>query len=426
VNRAIANVAITRSLLALSQHRADLMISESKRAMALLPEDALVARSTIHGTLGYAYEVLGDRAEARKAYAEALPESRAVGSRFGEMAALTGIAAIQELDNELRAAAATYEEAIRRSTELQYPVISEAYLGLARIAYEWNDLPRAEELGARSLELGRRLQNTDRPVASQVLLAKVRLAHGDVEGAAGILFEAESSVRAHGFAREAPNVAAARALLLLRTGNVDEAARVVSAFDLPLARARVLVAQGEPDAALAALVPFRRQAEERGWRDDRLHAMVVEAMAHRAAGAADLSSSAFDEAMRIAEPEGFVRLFLDEGAPMARLVRDVALASHREFATRLLGAFRAEASRSHSLTPAGRNDGPLDGLAEIMTEREVELLTLIADGLTNRQIAERLYLSPHTVKVHVRNIFAKLGVASRTQAVAKGRSLGVL
>ncbi len=425
-DRAIANVAITRSLLALSQHRADLMISESKRAMALLPEGDLVARSTILGTLAYAYEVMGDRSEARRAYAEALPMSRAVHNEFGEMVALTGLGAMQELGNELRAAAATYEEALRQAAELQYPVISEAYLGLARITYEWNDLARSRELGAKSLELGRRLQQTDRPAASQVLLARVELAAGNLDEAERILAAAEREVRDGGFAREAPNVVAARVRFLLERGEIDAAGRAVDGLDVPLAQARVRLARGEAAGALAVLAPFCRRAEERGWADDRLRALVLEALAHHAAGETDLAAATLDAAIAIAEPEGFVRLFLDEGLPMAGLLREVGADRKRVYARRLLAAFRADAQSGLTGASPDAAEGLLDGLVEPLTGREAELLLLIAEGLTNAQIAGRLFLSPHTVKVHVRNIFAKLEVGSRTQAVARARSLGVL
>jgi LuxR family maltose regulon positive regulatory protein len=424
----LGQVAATRAMLALSQHRADVMIAEGKRALELLRPDNVASRAAVVGTLGYAYEVLGERAEARKAYAEALSTSRATGSRFGELAASLGVAGMQELDNELSLAEQTYRETIRAAADLPFPVISEAHLGLARIFYEWNDLDAAWEQGQKALELARRLQSTDRPVACQVSLARVKLARGEVEAAAGLLAEAERAVHEHDFVREAPRVASARASVCLRKGDVEGAARIAADFDLPLARARVCLAEGDGDGALAALEPFRRQAESRGWQDDRLRALAMRALARFVAGRRGEALSSLGEAMAIAEPEGFVRLFVDEGPLMAGLLREaVAGRTRADYSRRLLDVMSAEAGATApgvaapSAGPAGSS-----ALVEPPSKRELEVLALIAEGLSNQEIAERLFLSPQTVKVHVRNIYSKLDVSSRTQAVARASALGLL
>jgi LuxR family maltose regulon positive regulatory protein len=131
-----------------------------------------------------------------------------------------------------------------------------------------------------------------------------------------------------------------------------------------------------------------------------------------------------DEALASAEPGGFIRIFVDEGAPMARLLREALSRGVRPaYVRRLLAAFPLdEAERAAS--PATRVAG--SRLAEPLSSRELEVLPLIAQGLSNQEIAARLYLSLHTVKAHARTIYAKLGVSSRTQAAARGRALGYL
>ncbi len=424
----LGQIAALRAILAFVQHRADDFIVESQRAQTLLRSNDLT-RSLVAWASGYAHEVSAERAKARKAYGEALSMSAAAGYRFGEMNASIGIAGMREIDNELTLAAETYEETIRRAADLPWSWISDAHLGLGRIHYEWNDLDAAWERGQKSLGLARQLQNSDRPVACLVLLAHVKLARGDPGEAAGILAEAERSVHEHDFAREAPRVAAASATISLRTGDVDGAARLAEEFDLPLVRARVCLARGDPDAALSALDPYRRQAESRAWLDDRLRALVLQALAHRAAADTGEAVSLLGEAMEIGEPEGFVRLFVDEGPPMARLLREAAAAGlHREYCLRLLGAFSTDATGAGlgAQAPHGGRPAGASGLMEPLSRRELELLGLLAEGLSNQDIAERLFLSPLTVKVHVRNIYAKLDVGSRTQAVARARMLGIL
>jgi LuxR family maltose regulon positive regulatory protein len=130
------------------------------------------------------------------------------------------------------------------------------------------------------------------------------------------------------------------------------------------------------------------------------------------------------EALALAEPGGFIRIFVDEGAPIARLLyQALSQGVHPDYVRHLLAAFpasgREQAAPSRAVAAA-------IGLAEPLSSRELEVLDLIAAGLTNQQIAARLYVSLHTVKSHARNIYAKLGVSSRTQAAAKGRVLGLL
>jgi len=392
------------------------MITESRRALDLLPPHDVAARASVIGALGHAHEVLGQRAEAHAAYSESLQVSRAVGSRFGELVALIGLAGLQERDTALRAAADTYHEALQVAAELPYPVVAEAQLGLARIHYEWNDLEDAWQRGRRALELAGMLQNTDRPAACQVLLARICLARNEIDHAADLLGQAERGVRDRHDMRELPNVMAAIAGLNLVHGVVDAASRLADEFDLPMIRARVLLARQDPAAALLVARQVRSRFDDRGWRDERLRALVLEAMASGAAGSARDAGRLITEAMDAAAPQGYVRLFVDEGSAMAALLHGLP-GRHRATARRLLGAFPAASE------PARTASGHV---VEPLSRRELEVMGLIGEGMSNPQIAERLFLSPLTVKVHVRNIYAKLGTSSRTRAVAIGRDLGLL
>jgi LuxR family maltose regulon positive regulatory protein len=221
-----------------------------------------------------------------------------------------------------------------------------------------------------------------------------------------------------------PDIAAAQVLVLLRQGHLAAAAQLAETHDLPISQARVHVAQGDPATALALLKPVRQQAEARGWADERLTVMVLEAIAHQAQSETDTAMQLLKDVLSLAKPGGFVRLFVDEGVPMARLlydalVRGVEPASIR----RLLAAFPVGEPAQTTALPLKGSDSEW---VEPLSAREREVLQLIAEGLTNQDVAARLYLSLHTVKVHARNIYAKLGVTSRTQAVAKGKALGIL
>ena len=199
---------------------------------------------------------------------------------------------------------------------------------------------------------------------------------------------------------------------------------MAQAHELPLSQARVHLAQGDPSAALAVLEPYRRRMAEKAWADQELMALVLLAVAFDAQGEKAKAVELMDEALTLAEPGGFIRIFVDEGVPMARLLYEALARGVRpSYVRQLLAVFPTEA--------AGRvappiSSGPRIRLAEPLSRRELEVLPLIAEGLTNQEIAARLYLSLHTVKAHARNIYAKLGVSSRTQAVARGRALGYL
>jgi LuxR family maltose regulon positive regulatory protein len=264
----------------------------------------------------------------------------------------------------------------------------------------------------------------DRFVLSEVFLARLRLARRDAAGAAALLAETEQSVRQHGFVQRMPEVAAAQVLTLLQQGDLAAAAHVARTHDLPLCQARVHLAQGDPSAALAVLEPFRRRVEERAWANEGLKTRILRAVALHAMGDRAMAVEVLDEAMALAEPGGFIRIFVDEGAPMARLLREaLSRGCHPAYVRRLLAAFPVDEA-ALAASPATRVAG--SRLAEPLSGRELEVLALIATGLTNQEIAARLYLSLHTVKAHARTVYAKLDVGSRTQAVAKGRALGLL
>jgi LuxR family maltose regulon positive regulatory protein len=420
----VGRIASMRAFLVWSPHQVETIIAQSRRALEYLHPDNLPFRTAAALNLGHAYVLLGDRSGARQALTEVTTISAASGNTIYEILGSIGLGFIQETDNQLGLAVETYRHAIELAAGLPFPFVCEAHLGLARVHYQWNDLDAARQHGEQSLQLARQIANTDRPVACEVLLARLALARGDAAGAAAILAEADRAARQHDFVLQVPEVAAAQVLAFLRQGDVAAAAHVAQAHDVPLSQARVHLAQGDPTAALAVLEPYRRRMAEKAWADEELKALVLLAVASDAHGERAKAVELLDEALTLAEPGGFIRIFVDEGAPMARLLYEaLSQGVHPGYVRHLLAAFpasgREQAAPSRAVAAA-------IGLAEPLSSRELEVLDLIAAGLTNQQIAARLYVSLHTVKSHARNIYAKLGVSSRTQAAATGRALGLL
>ena len=275
---------------------------------------------------------------------------------FSRILAAEAMGDVLELDNQLHEAAESYRRALELAGEHPLPNAEEVHLGLARIHYQWNDLDAAERHGQQSRQLaGLYDRAIDRSVVSDIFLARVALARGDVEGAAAMLAQAHRVAQEMNFALRLPEIAAAQVVTLIRQGQVAAAAQVAGQYELPLSTARVLLAQGDPSGAIAVLEPFGRQMEARGWADERLKTMVLLALAQHALGADDEAAQSLDEALALAAPGGFIRLFVDEGPPMAELLSAAAARSARpEYVARLLAAFAAESAAESPASSSAR------------------------------------------------------------------------
>jgi LuxR family maltose regulon positive regulatory protein len=183
------------------------------------------------------------------------------------------------------------------------------------------------------------------------------------------------------------------------------------------------VAQGDTSAALALLSAYRQQVETKDWQDERLKVMVLQSVALHAHGEKQEAMQLLGEALALAEPGGFIRLFIDEGSPMAQLLSEAsAQGIMPDYVGRLLAVFEAEKHKSEEKSDLS----PSQPLIEPLSQRELEVLRLIAQGLTNDEIGKRLFLALDTVKGHNRRIYDKLQVQRRTEAIARARELGLL
>ncbi len=219
-------------------------------------------------------------------------------------------------------------------------------------------------------------------------------------------------------------IAAAQVLVLLRQGKLTDAAQIAQTHELPISQARVHLAQGNAAAALAILEPLRQQMEAKRWQDERLKVIVLQALALHAQGEKAKAGQLLGEALTLAEPAGFIRLFVDEGTPMAQLLSEVAAHGVMPAYTgKLLAAFPNFAAMP---TTQATIQNQKSAMIEPLSQRELEVLQLIAQGLSNQEICEKLFLALSTVKGHNRLIFGKLQVERRTEAVARARELGLV
>jgi LuxR family maltose regulon positive regulatory protein len=410
----IGHIAAIRALLAATHYQIETIITQSRRALEYLHPNNLPVRTATIWKMGIAYEFQGNRAAALQAYTEAAAISQASGNMIIHLSAATGLGKIQESNNQLPLAAETYRHILKLAGDPPQLFASEACLGLARIFYEWNDLAAARQYGQQASLLAHPLANTDRFVPYKIFFARLKLAQDDFAGAAAILSEVEQLVRQHNFVNRISEVAAIQVLILLRQGYLPAAAHLAQMHDLPLSQVRVLLAQGDPSAALAILEPLRGQMEAKAWADQLLKVLVLEVLAYDQRGDKNATLQLLQNVLTLAEPGGFIRTFADEGRPMAQLLSDAAVyRMSPDYISRLLAAFE----------PAGSPD---QALIEPLSHRELEVLRLIAQGLSNHEISERLFLALSTVKGHNQKIFDKLQVQRRTEAIARARELGLL
>jgi LuxR family transcriptional regulator, maltose regulon positive regulatory protein len=420
----VGQIAAARSVLALTRYQVETMITQSRRALEYLHPDNRTSRPTALWTLGHAYLLQGDRAAAGRTLTEAISLSQASGAIFTTILATIGLGNVQEAENQLYLAAQTYRYVLQLAGDQPLQIINEAHLGLARVLYEWNDLDAAEQHGRQSLQLARQYDRViDRFVSCEVFLARLKLARGDVAGAAAILAQADQSARRQNFVHRIPEVAALQVLTFLRQGNLTAADALAQTHEFPINQARVHLANGDASAALAALEPWRRQVEAKGWEDERLRVITLQAVALHAHGEKEMAVQLVGDALALAEPGGFIRIFIDEGTPMVKLLSEVAARGTMPgFVAKLLAVFGAEQQQTED-----KSDLPsAQPLIEPLSQRELEIIQLIAQGLSNHGIGERLFLALDTVKGHNRKIFGKLQVQRRTEAVARARELGLL
>lgn len=418
----IGRIAAIRATVAATQTEVATIIAQSRRALEYLHSDNLPFRTSTAWKLGYAYHLQGDRAAARHAYTDVIRTGTASRNTIFTLVATIGLGNVQETDNQPYLAAETYRSALHLLGDQPLPVASEAHLGLARIYYEWNDLDAAHQHGQQSIHPGRQTENDGRFVAGEVFLAHLKHVRGDDAGAATLLDAAEEFVRRHHRVRQMPAVAAARVRILLHQGNLPAAARLAQAHNLPISQARVCLAQGDLSTTLVLLAPVRQRAEAKGWADERLAVMVLQAVALQAHGETDEAAQLLGEALTLAEPGGLIRIFVDEGDAMRRLLRHAAARGVAgAYTRRLLAAFDTPAQPVATAAPAATA-----GLIEPVTAREVEILRLVAAGMRNQEIADQLVISLPTVKRHIANAYGKLGVSHRTEAVARATELNLL
>ena len=272
----VGKIAVARGMIAQMLYQADTSLVQARRALDYLHPNNLVYRSAATQIYGSSLLIKGDRDAAEKAYTEALSLAQAAGDFTGVLTATIRLAQTHEVRYHLLKAFETYQQALKLIGENPPPVVAVLYLGLAKIYFEWNDLDTAEKYAEMGFQLAQLCdEGFDRLILSERFLSNLRLARGDTVGAIRYLLDAEQNARQSDFAIQLPGIAADQALIHLFQGNTAAAAQLVEKSGYPLIQARVLIAQGDPSAALEILESHRQQMGESIWEDRKLETMVL-------------------------------------------------------------------------------------------------------------------------------------------------------
>jgi LuxR family maltose regulon positive regulatory protein len=438
--------AVIRSLMASYRGDVPALIEYGRQALEVLPEEDLIWRSIAAIALGDAHGFRGDMPAAYQARLEAAEASAAAGSTVFSILAYIKVAITLREQGQLQPAAELCRAQLRiaRQSGLSRGSVAGCLMAIwGEVLAELGDLEGALAQVRPGVELAEQGGDWSLYGWSCLCLLRTLFSAADTAAAQALIQKVD------GIARNAVlppwitgRISAWQARLSLAQGDVDAAAQWAEARGLPstgepeplsqldyfglmdyLLLARIMVAQGRLAAADGLLRKLLDVAEAGGRTSRVIEILNLQALALQAAGSAEALVS-LERALTLAESLGFVRTFVDEGPPMARLLysavsRDVAPG----YARRLLAAFPTSEPEPAPPAPSPSQESDL---LEPLSERELEVLQLVAAGLTNREIASRLYLSLNTVKGHTRNIYGKLGVHSRTQAVARARALGLL
>jgi LuxR family maltose regulon positive regulatory protein len=450
-----SKAAPLRSWIAIFQGQLSRATELAHQALEELPEDDLFLRSIAAWTLSLSSLTNGGFRAGSQALTEIVRMSQDAGNVMIAVATLSHLAKLHVRQGQLHKANAIYERALRSATDKRgrnLPIAGEALMGLGDLWREWNDLEAASRYLVEGIELTKQWSEVG-ALDGYIPLARVRQAQGDVDGALDAIQTAEQlAIRSKFTEMDDLMVALCRARLRIAQGDIEAATRWAEEQGLALSQAegltgdaglaelkegddlisyrlrkyehlvlaRLLIARKQPDDALALLEPLLLRMEQRERVDLVIEIQILRALAFQAQGNVPQALAALERALSLAEPGGFVRIFVDEGPPMAQLLYQAAAQGITpEYTGRLLQAFPVPEAKPPS-------PGLPAEMIEPLTERELDVLRLIAEGLSNQEIAQQLFLALPTVKWHTSNIYGKLAVKNRTQAVAKARALGIL
>jgi LuxR family maltose regulon positive regulatory protein len=429
-------------------HQANLMGDAHKaadfarQAIAVLPDADLVSlslRAVATSLLGDATSMTGDLEEAKQAYIESAQICQLAGDVHLTIVVNSNLANILVAQGILRQAARIYSDTLSLATrpDGQKALIAGRLLvELSQVYYEWNQLESALQYAQQSLNLCRQWGNMDLQAVGYAQLARLECIFSHPEEMQAAYQAAEQLVNGYDLApRYSLWVISVLARLQIQQGNLEGAFYLVQKTgidvdssigesEIPylfesmyLLLLRLFLAQRKYDQALELSQRLLHQAEAGNRIGRVIEILVLQALVYHGKNCKEQALAVLDRAIMLAQPEGYVRVFLDEGEPLVKLLFSAKV--HH------VGGSYLSKLLSHASTDSSQDLPKTQLLIEPLTKRELELLKLIEQGCTNQDIADTLVISIPTVKRHISNIYSKLGAKSRTQAISVGKELNL-
>ncbi len=459
-----AEVASARSYYALALGDVPGTIGYARQALELFAEDDYIRRGPAASILGLAYWTTGDLEDAYQALAHGMANFRMVGHMAFALAGTYGLADIRIAQGRLHDAIRTYEQALQLAlsaaneagvltTEQGEPVIqgtTELYWGLSELYREQGNMQAATAHLQSSEALGKQAALSTLPYRMCLAQARTKKAQGDLDGALDLLDEA-ARLYVRGPVPDVRPIAALKAAVWIAQGRMAEALGWARSRGLAvednlsylrefehMTLARILIAQSKSNRETQTIYDAIRllerllQAAEAGERmGSVIEILLLQAFAHKAHDDMPGALAALERALTLAEPEGYVQLFVDEGPPMAILLQAAAEQDIAPgYVRRLLAAFgqgedKAPATQQLLTEQTPTTAAPVPAI-EPLSERELDVLRLLRTELSGPEIARELMISLNTMRTHSKNIYSKIGVNSRQAAVRRAAELTLL
>ena len=415
-------------------------VEHAHRGLAFVPETDHHTRGLASALLGLAHVAEGRLETAHTCMAQGMANLRLAHNLLFATSGTFVLANIRIAQGRLWDAIFTYEQSLQQVSVQGTPRLQGAadlHLGLSELYREQGNVEAATKHLLISEELGKPAALPEWPYPLYLVQARQKKARGDFAGALALLEQAEPLYQRGPVPNVRP-VAALRAEVWIAQGKLPEVFAWARGQNLAaddelsylrefehITLARALVSphgtgrlEGSIHTGLGLLVRLLEAAEAGGRNGRVIDILLLQALTHQRQGDILLALMALERALTLAEPEGYVRVFVDEGMPMAALLRAaVQEGIMADYAGKLLSAFGAE---------DGYRSGQQEALVEPLSGRELEILALIAAGNKNQEIADQLFISLNTVRYHTKNLYGKLGVNRRTQAVAKAQELALI